>query len=61
MFAMFHFVLSISKLPFLCWPATSLWLSKIGQVKRDSGASLIQFDGTAGCSEFDQPVEQEQR
>lgn len=38
----------------------SPWLSKIGQVKRDSGASLIQFDRTAGYSEFDLLISREQ-
>ncbi len=57
----FFLVLTISKLCCLCWPTASLWLSKIGQVKRDSRASLIQFDRTAGCSEFDQLIKWEQR
>lgn len=54
MFTMFHFVLfffsscPLYRLPLLASFA-SPWLSKIGQVKRDSGASLIQFDKTAGC------------
>lgn len=57
----FPVVLSISKLSFLWWTAASLWLSKIGQVKRDSRASLIQFDRTAGCAEFDPLMKREQR
>lgn len=65
-FAVFHFilvlvVLSISELSFRGWLAASLWLSKIGQVKQDSGASLIQFDGTTGYSEFDPFIKWEQR
>lgn len=60
-FSFFLAALSISVLSFLCWLAASLWLSKIGQVKRDSRASLIQFDRTAGCWEFDRLIKREQR
>lgn len=63
LFFKFFFIvaLSTSKLCFLCWLAASPWLSKIGQVQQDSGASLIQFDRTAGGWEFDQLIKREQR
>lgn len=44
-----------------CWPTARLWLSKIVQVKWDSGTSLIQPDGTAGYSAFDLRACPEQR
>lgn len=40
----------------LCWLAASLWLSKIGQVEWDSGASLVQFDSAAGRAESDRLI-----